>query len=226
MPQRKIILATNQIYHVFNRSIGEANIFSSLREHSRFLQLIEFYRFASLNISFSHFKRLRADIKQAYIENLKKSKKYRVEVLAFCLMPNHFHLLLTQVENNGISKMLADLENSYVKFYNLRNNRAGPLFQSRFKAVRIETDEQLLHVSRYIHLNPITSYLIGPENIESFLFSSFRSYLNLDTTHDLINSSLILDLVGGAKKYRKFVLDQVDYQRELAQLKHLTLENP
>lgn len=225
MPNRKIVLATNQIYHVINRSINESILFHSTREYSRLLQLLDFYRFDSLKISFSHFKRLRDDIKEAFMQNLKTSNKYRVEVLAFCLMPNHFHLLLHQLRNNGISKMLADLQNSYVKFYNLRNNRSGPLFQSRFKAVRVETDEQLLHVSRYIHLNPVTSYLIEPQEMETYRFSSFRSYLKPDS-NIFINTELVLNLSGGMHKYREFVLDQIDYQRKLAQLKHITLENP
>ena len=73
---------------------------------------------------------------------------------------NHLHLILRQLADNGISKFMANLSDSYVSCFNVKHKRKGPLFQGRFKAITVESDEQLIHLSRYIHLNPYTSYVV------------------------------------------------------------------
>ena len=109
------------------------------------------------------------------------------------------------------------------KYFNLKHKRIGPLFQSMFKAVRIETDDQLLHVSRYIHLNPSTSYIVDIEKLSAFHWSSFPEYLG-ERSSLFVNYEIILSLVGGKQKYKDFIFDQAEYQRELDKIKHLTLE--
>lgn len=161
MPYRKVIFSNDEIYHVLNRGVAEASIFVSPKEYLRFLHLIDFYRFARPLLSFSHYNRLSQKGKEKFMENLKKKNSVLVEIFAYCLMSNHFHLLLKQIKNKGIPKMLANLQNGYARYFNLKHKRRGPLFQSMFKAIRVETDEQLLHVSRYIHLNPSSSYCPG-----------------------------------------------------------------
>ncbi|MBI4999460.1 transposase [Candidatus Gottesmanbacteria bacterium] len=221
MPYRKIVFANNEVYHIVNRGVADSPIFVSPKEYQRFLNLIDFYHFADLTTNFSHYMTLELKTRELFRQ---KMKNPLVEILAYCLMPNHFHLLLKQIKDNGISKMLANLQNGYVRYFNLRHNRHGPLFQSMFKAVRIETDEQLLHVSRYIHLNPTTSYLVKSENLLSYPWSSLAEYLH-ERKPIFTNPSLVLALAGGKKSYKNFVYDQIEYQRELNKIKHLTLEN-
>lgn len=96
-----------------------------------------------------------------------QSLPQHLEIISYCLMPNHFHLLVKQVIDHGIVKCLNNFSNSYTRYFNIRHDRVGPLFQGRFKAVRIETDEQLLQVSRYIHLNPVASSLIEETKVVS-----------------------------------------------------------
>lgn len=157
---------------------------------------------------------------------LKKENSVNVEILAYCLMLNHFHFLLKQISDKGISIFMANLQNSYVKYFNIKNGRAGPLFQSMFKAVIIETDEQLLHVSRYIHLNPSTAYIVEPENLEDYMWSSLNSYLdkNFNNANYFVNPKIIMSFFEKSEDYKKFILDQASYQRELDKIKHLTLE--
>ena len=140
-------------------------------------------------------------------------------------MPNHFHLLLKQIIDGGISKFMSNFTNRYTRYLNTKNDRNGPIFQGRFKAIRIETDEQLLHVCRYIHLNPYTSYVVKTfSNLEKYPYSSFPEYLG-KTKREFCNKELILHHFNKDRKdYKKFVFNQANYQRELNKIKHLTLE--
>ena len=85
---------------------------------------------------------LASDQRQEIWNRLDKDKKH-TDILSYCLMPNHFHLLLKQNDDNGISKLLANLQNSYARYFNIKNERIGPLFQGQFKAVRIDSEEQI-----------------------------------------------------------------------------------
>lgn len=223
MPYRRIIFATDEIYHTLNRGVAQAPIFLSPKEYQRFLDLLDFYRYHNSSLCFSHYNRLSQKEKEKFIGELKKRGSLLAEILAYCLMPNHFHLLLKQIEDRGIPKMLANLQNGYARYFNLRHKRLGPLFQSMFKAVRIETEEQLLHVSRYIHLNPSSSYLIRIKNLSSYSWSSFPEYLG-KRPFTFVNPGPILNLAGGNKKYEEFVFDQAEYQQELDKIKHLVFE--
>lgn len=118
---------------------------------------------------------------------------------------------------------MRNFQHSYSKYFNLKNDRTGGLFQAMFKAVRIETDEQLIHVSRYIHLNPVSSMLIKIEKLEDYLWSSFKDYI-LDTNSVLISPVLILKYFKSKNKYKEFVFNQADYQKRLESIKHLTLD--
>lgn len=223
MPHRKFIHATGEIYHVFNRGIARMPIFSSSNNYVRFMKLIDYYRFANTPTSFSSFNNSPNEHKKLILERLRKEYKLNVQILAFCLMNNHFHLLLRQGSNNGIPRFVSNIQNGYAKYYNVKNNRTGPLFQPMFKSVRVETDEQLLHVSRYIHLNPTTSYITSIEKLNDYTWSSLNCYTNNDDEYSFINTDLVLRLIKKGK-YLKFVLDQVDYQRKLDKIRHLILE--
>lgn len=138
-------------------------------------------------------------------------------------MPNHFHFLLKQLQDNGISIFISKFSNSYAKYFNTKHERVGPLFQGRFKAIHIENDEQLIHVSRYIHLNPVVSSLINTEALESYLWSSYPKYLDLAML-DFVDKEMVMSFFKSEVKYKNFVLDQIDYGKKLEQIKHLILE--
>ena len=221
MPYRKLIFGDNEIYHIVNRGVAQAPIFSVDSDYKRFVELLDYYRF-SAPISFSHFDRLSKEQKTKLISALKLTQPL-AEIHSFCLMPNHFHLLLKQIKENGIKNMLSNLQNSYVKYYNTKLKRVGPLFQSVFKAIRVESDEQLLHCSRYIHLNPSSSFLKKIEDLLSYPWSSLSTYIGNEKL-DFIQKDLILGLIKNSTKYREFIFDQAKFQRELNLIKHLLLE--
>jgi putative transposase len=209
-----------EVYHVFNRSIASQTIFNTLRDYGRFVDVVRYYRFQNLPLRFSHFKRLNKEQKVLFAEKHFHNKAHMIDILAFCVMPNHLHFLLQPLTNNSISYFMRNIQNSYSKYYNTKYERNGSLFQFMFKAVRIDTDEQLLHVSRYIHLNPVTAYLIGIKDLASYPWSSFRDYLNPDD-NSFVKSDTVLNHFPSREKYREFVFDQGDYQRELSKMKHL-----
>ena len=221
MPYRRTPLVTGEIYHVFNRSVANQPIFLNQRDYQRALEVINFYRFRKPLLKYSHYRVLPQDQKIQFLEKLIKNNKPQVEIIAFCMMPNHVHFLLKALEDTSISTFMTNFQHSCSKYFNIKNERTGSLFQSMFKAVRIENDEQLLHVSRYIHLNPVSSFLINIQSLEDYPWSSFRDYIN---GSGFINAELVLSHFKSKEEYKKFVYDQADYQQKLEIIKHLALE--
>jgi len=151
-------------------------------------------------------------------------EKSLVDIVSYCLMPNHFHFLLLQNKENGISKFMGDFQNSYVRYYNTRHDRVGPFFQGQFKAVRVQTEEQLLHLSRYIHLNPYSSSIIkSSDNLENYEWSSYPEYLDRAKFEFCKKDSILVNFKN-IEGYSKFVLDNAEYQKKLSKIKHLTLD--
>lgn len=223
MPGRLYPLVTNEIYHVFNRGIDHRPTFTNSREHQRAIITLKFYQSASSSIKLSQFLILNKERQKDIWQRLKKQKKL-VEHLSFSLMPNHFHFLLRQTAEGGISKFMSNFQNSYTRYFNTRHERVGPLFLDQFKAVRIETEEQLLHVSRYIHLNPYSSFVVKSlKELKSYPWFSLPEYLGL-ANENVCEKTIILANFKAPKDYQKFVFDHADYQRELEKIKHLTFE--
>lgn len=220
---RKLVFSNDYLYHVFNRGVERRVVFNDKREFNRALDLIKFYRFTNLPIRFSQLQLLEKEKRHKILSSLNKNKCL-IEIIAFCLMPNHFHFLLRQKEDNGISKFLSHFTNSYTKYFNIKNNqRVGPLFQGPFKAVNVESDEQLIHLSRYIHLNPVSSSLVKTENLVSYTWSSLPDYLSL-TNRNFVEKNTVLEMFKSVEDYKNFIFDQIGYAKELDQIKHLSLE--
>lgn len=223
MPKRHVVFANNEIYHVFNRSIAGENIFAQNQKVNlnKALEIVNYYRFPQ-KIRLSKFKSLPSELKKQYLDALGTVMPL-VEIYVFAFMPNHFHFLLKQIQEKGTAIFVANFQNSFAKVFNLKNSRNGALFQNAFKAKRIETDEQFTHVSRYIHLNPVTAYMIEFDKLASFEWTSFPAYAT-NKQIPFINSDFLLKMFGSKEKYATFVANQVDYQRNLAYIKDLIIE--
>lgn len=224
MPGRLTPLVNDQIYHIFNRGIDHRPTFTSRSELTRGMIAIDYYRFVKPPRRLSKFLKLSNEEREKITKNIKSRNEKLIDILAFCLMPNHFHFLVRQLRTNGVSKFLANFQNSYTRYFNVKTRRIGPLFLDQFKAVRIETDEQLLHVSRYIHLNPLTSYVVKQfEDLIKYPWSSFIEYINVSPSVCEVNT--ILGFFKHPDDYVSFVKDNADYQRELDKIKHLIHED-
>ena len=154
--------------------------------------------------------------------SISKNKLRLVEIIAYCLMPTHIHLILRQILDKGITKYIGRVLNGYSKYFNAKHKRSGPLWTSRFKSVLISGDVQLLHLSRYIHLNPTSAGLAARP--EDWKFSSYGEYVNrLDDNLGICRFDDIME--KNSKEYKKFVEDRKSYQRELSIIKSFLIDN-
>lgn len=223
MPQRKTPLITNEIYHVINRGVASQPIFLHDKFYKRFLKTMLYYQNADVKIRFSYFLRMPEQERLQFLQELKQKKNFLTDIIAYCFMPNHIHLLLTQLVDNGITTFMSNFTNSYTKYVNIKTKRAGPLFQGRFKAIRIETNEQLLHVHRYIHLNPYSGLIVKSfDQLIEYRYSSLPEYLG-KTNSEICNKDTIVSHFQNTS-YEQFIFDQADYQKKLQYIKHLLLE--
>lgn len=223
MPIRRVPLATNYYYHVFNRSVGKVPVFKYQNDYQRALELLNYYRYNNTPLPFSKFKKLSEKERSEILSSLEDKAKFLVEIVAFCLMPNHFHLLLKQLTKEGIKTFLGNFQNSYAKYFNIKYQRTGALFQNSFKTILIEDDPQLLHLSRYIHLNPYSSLIIKEKKQLSFYrWSSLPQFLG--KTSGFCQPNIVLDQFDSSGDYQEFVFNQADCQRHLEEIKHLIFE--
>ena len=190
-------------YHVYNRGVEKRIIFLDHRDYERFLDTITYYLY-SPTISYSHFLSLGSETKKRYLDSIRKKK--RVQILCYTLMPNHFHLLLKQEVEQGISQFIADISNSYTKYFNLKRSRVGNLLQGTFKATIIENGESFLQVSRYIHLNPYASSRVNwRKKLDTYPYSSYRNWIK-GVSNTLVDVPAIKQFIDYDKKdYTQFV---------------------
>lgn len=222
--QRKQPLEVGEIYHVMDKSIAGFKIFNTENDCQRMMQTLEYFSIAGSLPKFSYFLQRSKETNKSFEEYLDQcfpNPPRRVQIIAYCLMPTHFHLVLKPLKKNGASQMLHDVLNSYAKYFNVRHKRNGRFWAGPFKNVLVESDEQLRHLTRYVHLNPVTGRL--RDKAEDWQSSSYREYITPSKVRrPLCQFKDLLDIKP--RQYRKFVEDQIDYQRHLATIKKLLLE--
>ena len=211
MAYKQAVFASGEFYHVFNRGVEKRTTFLDKRYYERFIETLNFYKNRDPKTRFSFRNRLQKN---------NESENPLVEIVAFCLMPNHFHLLLKQVEEKGITTFLSKVTNSYTKYFNTKQNRVGPLFQGSFKAVRVEDDEQLIHLTRYIHLNPLIDYLV--KNLNNYPYSSYNQYLG--SQPGICQTDQIMNFFKNPSSLENFTLDQEEYGRSIKKLERLKID--
>ncbi len=223
MPGRRLIFGIDAYYHVFNRGVARQPTFSVKKDYEQAMLCLQYYLFAKPPMKLSRFKELSVKKSHTFLEDMRESSERLVDVIAFTLMPNHFHILLRQRLEHGIPKYMSQFQNSYTRYFNTKYERIGPIFQGVFKGVHIETMEQLLHVSRYIHLNPVVSFLVNEKQPENYAWSSLNEYLKGDSP--FLSCHPILDQFKNPEAYRQFIVDQIDYAKRLNEIKHVLIDN-
>lgn len=217
---RKDYLATGHYYHVFSRSIAGFILFDKDKDFDRFIKLLDYYQYDKQFHKFSKFIKLDLKSQKKLILTYKKENQRLVKIIAFCVMPTHIHLLLKQEIDSGISEYIRRVLDSYSRFFNIKHRRKGPLWEGKFRNVLIDRDEQLLHLTRYIHLNPTSANLV--KRPEDWLFSSYVEYIN-KIKNGICDFRKVLDI--DAKTYQKFVNDRKNYQQELSKIKKTLIDN-
>lgn len=214
--------ATGEVYHIYSRSIANFKIFNTANDFERIRLLLRLQQGTKRQQPLSWLIKIGPQrVNQAIEESCVAGS--RVQVIAFCIMQTHFHLLLRQTEKDGISDYMNDGLNSYTRYFNTKCKRKGPLWESRFQDRHVKTSDDALHMTRYIHLNPVTAGLV--ERPGDWKYSSYGEYLNMISRNEcLCEFRDIVNLMP--ESYKKFVANRIDYQRKLARLKKIEVDDP
>ena len=233
MALRKVQFVNDEFYHIFNRGVEERKIFLDDEDRLRFINSLLVFNDeepAPWSIRAFWDQRGPSSLTKNYV-----SEFPLVEIHSFALMENHFHLLLKQLKDNGISNFMRKTC-GYSSYFNKKNQRVGPLFQGRFKAVMIRTDEQLKNAFVYVSTNPIG--LIEPfwkekgikdleksaQFLKEYKWSSYADYLKGENSYPFIEKSFFLELFGGKNNCKEEVESWLRYKVEINKFKDIALE--
>lgn len=209
---RKIIFSFGENYHIYNRGNDKRITFQNKTDYDRFIALLYLCNSAK-NIKLSDYPR----VKLEKLLDIKRGETL-VDIGAYCLMPNHFHLLVHEKIENGISKFVQKLLTAYTMYFNKKNERTGPLFSGAFKAIHANEDPYLKYLFSYIHLNPIK--LIEPlwkENgikdkrransfLKSYNYSSFLDFTGKQRKEGVIlNKKRFPEYFENFKEFKNFI---------------------
>lgn len=191
-----------EYYHIYNRGVDKRTIFQDQQDLSRFYQSIE---------EFNHTEPIGSIFLNSFNKKRKNSKKL-VEIICYCLNPNHYHFVLRQLVENGISEFMKRLSGGYTQYFNNKHERNGSLFQGRFKSNHIDSDSYLLHVSAYVNLN--NRFHGEPYKLSK---SSWDEYLEKEK-NCICDPEIVLGQFKNRKEYQIFAessLEDIIKRKEL-----------
>ena len=220
----------SHIYHVYNRGVEKRKIFLDNQDRFRFIH--DLYEFNDTESAENlYYKRASLQSYEVRPHKINHKRKLLVEILVWCLMPNHFHLLLRQRKDDGITLFMQKLGTGYAMYFNQKYHRVGPLFQGKFKAILVENDNYLTHLSRYIHLNPIKLIepnwkMSGIKNLaksnkllEKYRWTSYLDYIGKKNFPSITQRDFINEYFENSKEYKRFIqewtLSEIDYIEDL-----------
>ena len=199
-----------EFYHVYNRGMQKQSIFISDADRFRFLFLLLFLQGSNSIRNVSRAIKTSVQHQMLLIDKELKNdvlKNRTIELVAFCLMPNHFHLIIHEIEDDGIAKYMQRVQNAYAKYFNTKYDKSGHLFQGLYKSKHIADDRYLLYLSAYIHKNP-TELPNRKDKEEKYYWSSFQDCVATNRFPSLLNPDIIVDRYKeekGNMSYLKFV---------------------
>jgi putative transposase len=198
MSHKKPQFTTGEIYHVYNRGVEKREVFLETSDYFRMVH--DLYELNDKNCTFNSDYCLKHHSAQP---EKNKEREMLVEILAFVLMPNHYHLALRQIAENGIVKFMQKLGTGYTVYLNKKNDRVGPLFQGSFQATHINTNSYLQNLLGYIHTNPAALYQ-GSTLImmEKYRWSSFPDYIGIKNFPSVTSRDFLLEVMGGSEGVR------------------------
>ena len=214
---RSIILAPGEFYHIYNRGTDKRKVFLNPADYKRFIALL--YLCNSTDP-------VRMDMRRKFLNQIFKTKRSEtlVDIGSYCLMPNHFHLLIREKNENGISLFMQKLTTAYTMYFNKKYERNGSLFQGTFKVRHIDTDNYLKYLFAYIHLNPLK--LIEPawkergninvtkakKYLSAYEHSSYLSYIDKNREENvLLSKSDFPEYFSNKKEFEDFHFDFISF---------------
>lgn len=198
---RKVPFVAGEFYHVYNRGVDKRIIFSDQDDVNRFFQSMD---------EFNVIEPIGSIYENSFIKNKlgnetsKSDEKKLVNIIAYCLNPNHFHIILEQVEDGGISNFMKRLGGGYTKYYNKKEKRSGSLFQGVFKDAHIDSNEYLLYVSAYVNLNDRVHQLGNETSKLVKSRSSWAEYSDAISKENFCEKDIILGQFKNKEEYKKF----------------------
>jgi len=221
---RKTIFANDEYYHIFNRGVDKRDVFFDPIDYQRFLVSMKLLNNIEdgLMIEWRDYKK--ANLGANLDDFLKLSFRNfdpLVEIIAYCLNPNHYHFILKQVSDRGIEKFMHKIGTSHTKYFNKRIKRTGSLFQGVFKSTHIDSNEYLLYLSAYVNKN---NFIHGYNKNDNWPYSSLSDYLG-ERKGKLINKEIILGQFKNIEEYKEFLENNALYMREKKELEKYLLED-
>lgn len=228
----RITIETDCYYHIYNRGVDKRIVFENNSDYIRFIHSLYFCN--DTEVQNLNVRRFSADVKSSTLnieERKKRSENRLVNILCFSLMPNHYHLLVKQVADNGISLFMHRLGTAYTNFFNTKYERSGTLFQGRYKIKQITSEQYLAYLSKYIHLNPLETTNLdwqasGVKDwkganyfLNNYKWSSYQDYIGIKNFPSIINKDLLGEYYSTPEKYRAFI--QTFMPEDLNQIGHM-----
>lgn len=211
----------NGYYHIYNRGVEKRTIFEDEQDYGVFLSYLKNY------LSPKNINNLQSQLATSSINCYERDKILKeinlnnfnedIKLLAYCLMPNHFHLIINQIQANSIDQFINSLNTRYVMYFNKKYKRVGPLFQGVYKAALVETDEQLLYLSAYVHNNPL-KLSIKHKSEDDYIYdltrqpSSLLDYIGNSNTQWIYTKTILSFFKNKFPKssYKQFLLQHID----------------
>ena len=207
----------SEIYHVLNRGVDKRKIFLDTQDYFRFIHdLFEFNDRKRVSTVLYNFNK---NLKNKYLDiqcpNIRRSRKLLVNIHAFCAMPNHYHILISPLADNGIPKFMQKLNMGYSKYFNQKYKRKGTLFEGRYKSILVTDESHFYHLPYYVHLNPldlkfpewrkgeVKSYKAALKFLEDYRWSSHLDYIGKKNFPSVTNREFLLEVFDGEKEYKK-----------------------
>lgn len=207
------LFSPGEVYHVFNRGVAKQDIFLDDKDYTLFLL------------------RLKEQLLSRPLPVARRTDYHRkilspglFQMYAYCLMPNHFHWVMRQVGEVPISELVKRVMTGYGKVFNIKYQRVGGVFQDQFKCVRVETTEQLLWLSAYVHQNPKVGGLV--ESLAEWPWSSYQEYIGV-RAGELVDTSFILKqspFLNRSNAYEKFVNSSYEIIKARKDIQQLALD--
>jgi len=214
---RKTPLINDHIYHVFNRGVEKRDIYLDNQDYLRFIHnLYEFNDKSSVINARYYFNPKTKQVRSTPLNQSRQPAKDLVDVMVFTLMPNHFHLLIRQKKQGGITKFMQKVCTGYTMYFNNKYKRIGGLLQGRFKSMLVSGEEHFIYLPYYIHTNPLglinnhanaADWRASMQYLMDYRWSSFPDYIGIKNFPSVTYREFILSVFGGENQYKAHTED-------------------
>ena len=219
---RNIKFATEEFYHIYNRGVDKRSIFMDYDDVARFFACMSIFNTKDSVGSVYEYSR-----EELKFGSSAPKKGKLVNFVAYCLNQNHYHFILEPLVDDGIQKFMHKLSTGYTNYFNEKYKRTGSLFQGKYKAIHINSNEYLLHLSVYVNLNYEVHKGLNKKWMQNLTISSFNEYMG-KTSKSFCTKGVVLEQFNNAKDYEHFcrttLPEILQKKEEEKELKYMLLE--